>query len=48
MAAGTARAAGGKNNIKEVVKMMNKSYQEMQPLMNGIAKKLNKKGSKKS
>ena len=47
MAAGAAGTKGkGKSNVKEVVKTMNKSYQEMQPLMNVIAKKLTKNGLK--
>lgn len=36
-------AAGGKSGMKATVKKLQKSYQEMTPVMNGIAKKLNKR-----
>lgn len=36
-------AAGGKGGAKAVLKKMQKSYQEMTPVMNGIAKKLNQR-----
>ena len=47
MAAAGSKGKGRKGGVKEIVKTMNKSYQEMTPLMNGIAKKLNKGRFKK-